>query len=62
MLKTAAVLAGQLFEFQQSAQRNRSAVNRTKLERGGIPTNVLRTATQSGFETDRPTKTALEMD
>jgi hypothetical protein len=60
MLKTGAVIAGQLLEFQQAAQRNRAKANRTKVERGIIPTTVLGTAPQTGFETDRLTKTALE--
>lgn len=34
MLKTGAVIAGQLFESQQAAQRNRAGANRTKLEGG----------------------------
>ena len=62
MLKTGAVIAGQLLEFHQAAQRNRSGANCTKIEGGAIPTIVPVTATRSGFETDRPTKTALEMD
>src|SRR4029077_15238939 len=40
MLKTGAVIAGQLLEFQQVAQRNRFRRNRTKLEGAGIPTSV----------------------
>jgi len=62
ILKTGAVIAGQLLEFQQEAQRNRSGANGTKFEGVDIPISVLGTATQTGFETDRPTKTALEMD
>jgi lipopolysaccharide/colanic/teichoic acid biosynthesis glycosyltransferase len=60
ILKTGAVIAGQLLEFQQEAQRNRSGANHTKLEGERIPTSVLGTATRSGFETDRLTKNALE--
>jgi lipopolysaccharide/colanic/teichoic acid biosynthesis glycosyltransferase len=52
MLKTGAVIAGQLLEFQQVAQRNRFRRNRTKLEEAGIPTSVLGAATRKGFETD----------
>jgi lipopolysaccharide/colanic/teichoic acid biosynthesis glycosyltransferase len=62
MLKTSAVIAGQLLESQQAAQRNRSGANRTKVEGGGIPTMVPVTATQTGFETDSLTENALEMD
>jgi lipopolysaccharide/colanic/teichoic acid biosynthesis glycosyltransferase len=58
MLKTGAVIVGQLLEFQQTAQRNRSAANGTQL--AGIPTSVQTTAAQSGFESDRPTKNAVE--
>ena len=60
MLKTGAVIAGQLLEFQQEAQRNRSGANHTKLEGERIPTSVLGTATRSGFETDCLAKNALE--
>jgi len=60
MLKTGAVIAGQLLESQQAAQRNRTEGNRTKVERGGIPTSVPGTAIRMGFETDHPTNTAFE--
>jgi lipopolysaccharide/colanic/teichoic acid biosynthesis glycosyltransferase len=59
MLKTGAVIAGQLLEWQRATQRNRSEANRTKLEGVSIPT-VPVTATQTGFEVDRTTKNALE--
>jgi lipopolysaccharide/colanic/teichoic acid biosynthesis glycosyltransferase len=52
MLKTSAVIAGQLLEFQEAAQRNGSGANRTKLEGSGIPINVPG-ATGRGFEPDR---------
>ena len=58
MLKTGAVIAGQLLESQQTTQRNRSAANGTQL--AGIPTSVQPTAAQSGFESDRPTANTLE--
>jgi hypothetical protein len=60
MLKTGSVIAGQLLESQEAAQRNRSAVNRTKLEGAGIPNSVPATVAQSGFESDRPTKNTVE--
>jgi lipopolysaccharide/colanic/teichoic acid biosynthesis glycosyltransferase len=50
MLKTGAVIAVELLESQQAAQRNRSGANCTKLEGGGIPTIIPGTATQAGFE------------
>jgi exopolysaccharide production protein ExoY len=59
ILKTGAAIAGQLLESRQAAQRNRSGAKHTKLEGISIPT-VPVTATQTGFETDRPTKNALE--
>jgi lipopolysaccharide/colanic/teichoic acid biosynthesis glycosyltransferase len=46
ILKTGAVIAGQLLEFQQGAQRNRSGANRTRLEGAGIPTSVPGTAAE----------------
>ena len=58
MLKTGAVIARQLLEFQQAAQRNRK--NHPMLEGELIPTSVPGAATRSAFETDRPTRTALE--
>jgi lipopolysaccharide/colanic/teichoic acid biosynthesis glycosyltransferase len=60
MLKTGAVIAGQLLESQQRHNAIGSGANCTKLERGAIPTSVPGTAIRMGFETDRPTKTALE--
>jgi hypothetical protein len=59
MLKTGAVIAGQLLESRRHNAIG-SGANCTKLERGGIPTSVPDTAIRMGFETDRPTKTALE--
>jgi exopolysaccharide production protein ExoY len=44
ILKTGAVIAGQLLEFQRAAQRNGSGPNRTRLEGEGIPTSVPGTA------------------
>jgi Bacterial sugar transferase len=55
MLKTGAVIARQLLEFQQETK-----CNRTKLQEVVIPTSVVATGTQTGFETDRPTKNTLE--
>jgi lipopolysaccharide/colanic/teichoic acid biosynthesis glycosyltransferase len=60
MLKTGAVIVGQLLESQQAAQRNRAGANRTKLEGSGIPVSVEGTATPIGFEADRPIKNTLE--
>ena len=60
MLKTGAVIAGQLLESQRGHDATGSGPNCTKLEGGGIPTSVLGTATRGAFETDRPTKNALE--
>ena len=50
VLKTGAVIVKQLLEFQQAAQRNRVEANRTKVERGVIPTTVLGTAPQRDFK------------
>jgi exopolysaccharide production protein ExoY len=50
MLKTGAVIAGQLLESQRRHNAIDSGANRTKLEGGGIPTIVPGTATQAGFE------------
>jgi lipopolysaccharide/colanic/teichoic acid biosynthesis glycosyltransferase len=58
MFKTGAVIAGQLLESQQIAQRNRSATNGTQLP--GIPTSVPGTAIRMGFESNLSTKTAFE--
>ena len=58
ILKTGAVIAGQLSESQQIAQRNRSAAKGTQL--ADFPTSVPGTAAQTGFETNLPTKTAFE--
>jgi exopolysaccharide production protein ExoY len=60
MLETGAVIAGQLLESQRGHNAIGSGANCTKFERGGIPTSVPGTATRMGFETDRPTETALE--
>ena len=58
MLKTGAVIAGQLLEFQQTAERNRTGANGTTL--AGIPTSVPSTVTRGRFESDRPTKNTVE--
>lgn len=47
MLKTGAVIAGQLLE---SNRRHNAIGSRTKLEGGGLPTSVSGTATRTGFE------------
>jgi hypothetical protein len=60
MLKTGAVIAGQLLESQRGHNAIGFGANCTKVERGDIPTSVPGTAIRMGFETDRPTKTALE--
>jgi exopolysaccharide production protein ExoY len=60
MLKTVAVIARQLLEFQQAAQRNRCGANGTKREGEDIADGVLGIATRTGFETDRPTNDTLE--
>jgi lipopolysaccharide/colanic/teichoic acid biosynthesis glycosyltransferase len=59
MLKTGAVIAGQLSESSGRHNAIGSRANRTKLE-GDIPTSVPTIAIQTGFETDRPTKNAVE--
>ena len=56
ILKTSAVIAGQLLESQQIAQRNRSAANDTQL--AGIPTSVPATAAQT--VTNQPATTAFK--
>jgi len=58
LLKTGAVIAGQLLESQRA--HHGSGANRTKLENGDISTSVPGTAIRMGFETNRPTKTAFE--
>jgi exopolysaccharide production protein ExoY len=60
MLKTGAVIARQLSESQQIAQRNRSAANRTKLEGISIAASMPATAAQTGFKTNQPTTTAFK--
>jgi exopolysaccharide production protein ExoY len=60
MLKTGAVIAGQLLESQRGHNAIGSGANCTKLEREGVPTSVPGTAIRMGFETDRLTKTALQ--
>ncbi len=52
MLKTGAVIAGQLLEFQQATRRCRSGANHTQLE--AVVTSIVGTATQTGFETASP--------
>jgi lipopolysaccharide/colanic/teichoic acid biosynthesis glycosyltransferase len=59
MLKTGAVIAGQLLEFQRGHNVIVSGADGTKFEREGIPTSVPGTAIRMGFETDRATKAAL---
>jgi exopolysaccharide production protein ExoY len=56
MLKTGAVIVGQLLEFQQAAQLNGSEANSTKLAGVGIPTCIPAASARSGFEADCPTK------
>ena len=60
MLKTSAVIAGQLLESQRRHNAIGSGANGTKPARGDIPTSVPGTAIRMGFETNRPTKTAFE--
>ena len=60
MLKTGAVIAGQLLESQRGHNAIGSGANCTKLEREGVPASVPGTAIRMGFETDRLTKTALQ--
>ena len=60
MLKTVAVIAGQLLESQRRHNAIGSGANGTKLERADIPTSVPGTAIRMGFETNLPTKTAFE--
>jgi lipopolysaccharide/colanic/teichoic acid biosynthesis glycosyltransferase len=60
MFKTCAVIAAQLLESRRRHNAIGSGANRPKLESGGIPTSVPGTAIGIGFETDRPTKTAVE--
>ena len=56
MVKTGAVIAGQLLEFEQIAQRNRSAAKGAQL--AGIPTTVPATAAQT--LTNQPATTAFK--
>jgi len=56
ILNTSAVIAGQLLESHQIAQRNRSAANDTQL--AGIPTSVPATAAQT--VTNQPATTAFK--
>jgi exopolysaccharide production protein ExoY len=60
MLKTSAVIARQLVEFQREHNAIGSGENRTNLAREDIPTSVPGTAIRMGFEINRPTKTAFE--
>ncbi len=62
MLKTGAVIAGQLMESRRRHNAIGAEVNPTKLETVGvgIPTSVPDTAIRLGFESNQPTKTALE--
>jgi hypothetical protein len=60
MLKTGAVIAGQLLESQRRHNAIGSGANCTNLEREGVPTSVPGIAIRLGFETDRLTKTALQ--
>jgi exopolysaccharide production protein ExoY len=60
MLKTGAVIAGQLLESQRRHNAIDSAANCTKLARADIPTSVPGTAIRMGFESNLPTKTAFE--
>jgi exopolysaccharide production protein ExoY len=60
LLKTGAVIAGQLMESQRRHNAIGSEANCTKPESAGIPTSVPGTAIRMGFETNRPTKTAFE--
>jgi lipopolysaccharide/colanic/teichoic acid biosynthesis glycosyltransferase len=60
MLKTGAVIAGQLLESRKRHDAIGSRANRKKLEGAGVPASALGTATLAGFETDPPTNTALE--
>ena len=58
MLKTGAVIVGQLFESRHAAQSvAKQTVQSLKEE---ISTSVLGTTTQGGFETNRPSKNTLE--
>ena len=59
MLKTSAVIAGQLLESQRGHNAIGSGANIRKPARGSISTSVPGTAIRMGFETNRPTKTAL---
>jgi lipopolysaccharide/colanic/teichoic acid biosynthesis glycosyltransferase len=58
ILKTGAVIADQLLESRRG--HHGSGANCTKLESGGIPTNVPSTAIRMGFESNLSTKTAPE--
>jgi lipopolysaccharide/colanic/teichoic acid biosynthesis glycosyltransferase len=58
ILKTGAVIADQLLESRRG--HHGSGANCTKLESGGIPTNVPGTAIRMGFESNLSTKTAPE--
>jgi lipopolysaccharide/colanic/teichoic acid biosynthesis glycosyltransferase len=60
MLKTGAVIAGQLLESQWGHNAIGSEANCTKPESAGIPTSAPGTAIRMGFETNRSTKTAFE--
>jgi lipopolysaccharide/colanic/teichoic acid biosynthesis glycosyltransferase len=59
MLKTGAVIAGQLLESRDGHNANGSDANRTKPEGESIPTGVPATTNREEIETDRPTKNAL---
>ncbi len=58
MLKTGGAIVRQLLEFQQTAQRNRSGPNGTKL--AGIPTSLRDTTLESGLEADRQNNSTVE--
>ena len=60
MLKTGAVIAGQLLESQRGHNAIGPEANCTKPESGGIPTSAPGTAIRMGFETNRSIKTAFE--